>query len=292
MRRYLLMGMLTTIVYSSFAQTNTFPTSGNVGIGTLTPTGNLEVIGSTNYNWVTTIVNNGVTNAHGLYVNINSSSNGVPFRVDKGSSPLFEVTNSGMVNISGVTSLRSSVPTDGYLTINPGGPTTQGYINWWKPGNTRVAYMGYNDGSSYNNLGLTLEGANFIVNGGNVGIGTTDPNGYKLAVNGKIRTQEIKVENANWPDYVFMKDYELPTLQQTEQHIKEKGHLPGIPSAEEVKANGIDLGEMNAKLLQKIEELTLYLLEQNKRLNDQQKMLVNQQLEIQGLKKQNNENHK
>ncbi|WP_214228821.1 hypothetical protein [Pedobacter sp. B4-66] len=96
---------------------------------------------------------------------------------------------------------------------------------------------------------------------GNVGIGTSDTKGYKLAVNGKIRTQEIKVEVANWPDYVFAKDYKLPSLGEMEQHIKDKGYLPGIPSAEEVRNNGVDLGEMNAKLLKKIEELTLHLIE-------------------------------
>ncbi|WP_159451689.1 hypothetical protein [Pedobacter africanus] len=105
---------------------------------------------------------------------------------------------------------------------------------------------------------------------GNVGIGTADMRGYKLAVNGKVRAQEIKVETANWPDYVFAKDYSLPTLQETEKHIKDKGHLPGIPSAAEVKANGIDLGEMNAKLLQKIEELTLHLIEINEIVKRQQ----------------------
>jgi hypothetical protein len=94
-----------------------------------------------------------------------------------------------------------------------------------------------------------------IVNG-NVGIGTPTPS-TKLAVNGNIRAREVKVETINWPDYVFTKDYQLPTLQETETHIKEKGHLPGIPSAAEVKANGIDLGDMNAKLLQKIEEIIL-----------------------------------
>nr|WP_162989047.1 hypothetical protein [Pedobacter schmidteae] len=105
-----------------------------------------------------------------------------------------------------------------------------------------------------------------ITAGGDLGIGTTDPKGYRLAVNGKIRAQEIKVETSNWPDYVFAKNYQLSTLQETEKHIKEKGHLPGIPSAEDVKTNGIDLGEMNAKLLQKIEELTLHLIEMNSRL--------------------------
>jgi hypothetical protein len=101
---------------------------------------------------------------------------------------------------------------------------------------------------------------------GDVGVGTLDTKGYKLAVNGKVRAQEIKVETANWPDYVFAKDYVLPSLKETEKHIQEKGHLPGIPSAQEVKNNGVDLGEMNAKLLKKIEELTLYLIQKDKEL--------------------------
>ncbi len=107
------------------------------------------------------------------------------------------------------------------------------------------------------------------INQGNVGIGTSTPNA-KLTVNGNIRAKEIKVETSNWPDYVFAKDYKLPSLQETEQHIKEKGYLPGIPSAEEVKANGVDLGEINAKLLKKIEELTLHLIGMKKE-NDQER---------------------
>ncbi|WP_285060240.1 hypothetical protein [Pedobacter ginsengisoli] len=105
---------------------------------------------------------------------------------------------------------------------------------------------------------------------GNVGIGTNSAT-EKLSVKGKIRAQEIKVEMANWADFVFAKDYILPTLQETEKHIKEKGHLPGIPSATEVENNGIELGDMNKKLLQKIEELTLYLIRLNKVVNEQSK---------------------
>ena len=126
-----------------------------------------------------------------------------------------------------------------------------------------------------NNFKGTVTNQGDLFSSGNMGIGTTDTKGYKLAVNGKIRAQEIKVEAANWPDYVFAKDYKLPSLQQTEKHIQEKGHLPGIPSAEEVEANGVDLGEMNAKLLKKIEELTLHLIEIEKQNKKQQKEIEN-----------------
>lgn len=84
-----------------------------------------------------------------------------------------------------------------------------------------------------------------------------------MAVNGTIRAKEIKVESG-WADFVFKKDYQLPTLKDVEKHINENGHLPNIPTEAEVKANGVNLGEMNTLLLQKIEELTLYIIKQEK----------------------------
>jgi hypothetical protein len=110
-----------------------------------------------------------------------------------------------------------------------------------------------------------------ILNNGAVGIGTVSTGTHKLAVEGSIGAREIKVEASGWSDFVFEKDYALPTLVEVEAQIKENGHLKDIPSAEKVKEDGINLGQMDAKLLQKIEELTLYLIEQNKRLDAQQK---------------------
>ncbi len=104
-----------------------------------------------------------------------------------------------------------------------------------------------------------------IVRNGNVGIGTTNPDA-RLAVNGTIHTKEVKVDMDGWSDFVFEKDYELPTLEEVQQYITEHGHLENIPSASDVEENGILLGQMNAKLLQKIEELTLYTIEQDKQL--------------------------
>ncbi|MHC0446339.1 hypothetical protein ACWA1F_13095 [Flavobacterium sp. 3-218] len=109
-----------------------------------------------------------------------------------------------------------------------------------------------------------------IMDNGNVGIGMIVPN-HKLDVNGTIHSKEVKVDMTGWSDFVFKKEYNLPTLEEVEKHIAEKGHLENIPNEEEVLKNGINLGEMNAKLLQKIEELTLYSIQQNKKIEEQSK---------------------
>lgn len=118
------------------------------------------------------------------------------------------------------------------------------------------------------NYGGDLTSTHFVMDSnGNIGIGTANPLGWRLAVNGNIRAKEVKVETS-WADFVFEKGYALPSLEEVEAHIKEKGHLKDIPSAAEVSENGIQLGEMNSKLLQKIEELTLYLIQQNKTIEE------------------------
>ncbi len=107
-------------------------------------------------------------------------------------------------------------------------------------------------------------------NSGNVGIGTNDTKGYKLAVAGKVIAEEIKVSLIeNWPDFVFEKNYELNTIKSLEHFININGHLPGIPSKNDVIETGIYLGEMDSKLLMKIEELTLYIIEMNKKIESQ-----------------------
>lgn len=107
---------------------------------------------------------------------------------------------------------------------------------------------------------------------GNLGIGTATPR-EKLSVNGNIRAKEVKVETANWPDYVFKTDYKIVPLTDLETYIKTNRHLPEMPTAKEAETNGIELGEMNKRLLQKIEELTLYLIELKKE-NEQLKTRV------------------
>lgn len=104
---------------------------------------------------------------------------------------------------------------------------------------------------------------------GQVGIGALNiPAGYKLAVDGKVICEELKVQlSENWPDYVFADDYDLPTLKEVAASIEKQGHLPDMPSAAFIEAEGgIELGEMQRKMMEKIEELTLYILEQETRI--------------------------
>ena len=132
-------------------------------------------------------------------------------------------------------------------------------------------------------------GAVMAVTGNKIGIGTINPTEVlsvvgnissvgNLSVNGNITSKKVKVTSLGWADYVFEPAYKLPSLKQIEAHIAKYKHLPDVPSAKQVEEDGLDLGSSQATLLRKIEELTLYVIEQNKRLDKQQK-------QIEGLKK-------
>ena len=125
--------------------------------------------------------------------------------------------------------------------------------------------------------GFTANNAELrLLANGNVGIGTTNPQS-RLAVNGTITATKVKVTSSGWPDFVFKPDYKLPPLNELEVFIRKNKHLPDIPSETEVALKGRDVGEVQARLLQKIEELTLYLIALDKKVAAQEQLIREQQ---------------
>jgi hypothetical protein len=163
----------------------------------------------------------------------------------------------------------------GIGTVSPGAPLETYTGNSTLPG---LRLRRYPTGAYYTDLSHTVNAngvdglAVLVGNGtatneivrfnanGNVGIGTANPQ-YLLSVKGTIGTQELVVTNTGWSDYVFRPGYRLLPLSQVKTFIDAHHHLPDIPSEDEVKENGANVGEMQAKLLAKIEELTLYMIE-------------------------------
>jgi hypothetical protein len=174
--------------------------------------------------------------------------------------------NSGIKTSSSNYRAFTANVTGGYATID---------IN---ENNNRRVFIGYNAGTYSNNYAtFGVVDDNGVERGifvnrftGNVGIGIIPNTPAKLAVNGDLYAKRVKVtlSAADWPDFVFNENYQLPSLQKIEKYIIEHKHLPGIPSAEDVQRDGVDLGEINKNLLQKIEELTLYLINQQKEIEE------------------------
>lgn len=191
-----------------------------------------------------------------------------------------------LVNQQGSGSINTSVGVDFHHFNVPGHPNARIYEK-----------EGATDGNAAGNLifatrtpgteivNTQLVDRMIIDQNGKVGVGTTNLNGdYNLFVTKGIRTEKVQVDIAGqngWADYVFEPTYQLPSLTQVEQFIQNNKHLPDVPSADEVAKEGIELGKMNALLLKKIEELTLYVIEQNKKLEvlSAENARQNQQLE-------------
>lgn len=285
---FLVLGFFALGWMEALGQSNTFPSSGNTGIGTTSPSQPLEVAGQIMAN----VAGGGSLSLKGINANsqpliyfernagavwlagLTSDANAsFFFNNGYGGGNVMTLSPDGKVGI-GTANPLFSLDIHGFGTriINGNGNAAQ--LNLFQTNGGRdwalVSWGSAAGGGSLSNkfsiydntVGthrLTLDGA------GNVGIGTTAPS-HKLAVNGAVRAKEVIVDSG-WSDYVFAADYRLAPLSEVEAHIRAKKHLPGIPSAAEVEAQGVSVGEMQSKLLAKIEELTLHLISQEKRLS-------------------------
>ena len=339
------------------AQTNTFPASGNVGIGTTSPSAVLHVWNSAAANAsgqevarftaptssatlgsgpFITFVNTGSVVLGEIRSNLSSGTQGdlAFYAYNNGLSEVMRLA-AGRVGI-GTTSPLSKLSVVSTGATDPA--YTRGISSFYFPGNNSygggftalkargtstsptavssgdgmggISFGGY-DGTNYlvtSGLFASANGAITsgsiptdlvfgtgstntitermrITSAGNVGIGTTNPT-YSLTVNGTVRAQEVIVDTG-WSDYVFSPGYRLQPLSELESQIKSEGHLPGIPSAKEVSAAGISVGDMQARLLAKVEELTLHVIAQDKRLAAQEERLSAQSDSIRRLKEEN-----
>ncbi|HVI44350.1 MAG TPA: hypothetical protein VM802_05755 [Chitinophaga sp.] len=241
MKKELLIIMISCACAVQIKAQNTFQNNGpNVGIGTDAPNAKLEVVGP------------------------------VRFTLRE------QVTANGNVQINN---------SDGHFMLFSSSLGPSSYNSIVQPGDQAIIYSGNDKGTGSfviapwsweaGGNGLRMDKI------GNVSIGTPDSKGYKLAVNGNAIFARVRVKSpANWPDYVFDKQYSLLPLSALEKYITVHNHLPEIPSADEVHKEGIELFEMNQKLLQKVEELTLHMIELNKRLDSQEKLIAAQQQQI------------
>ncbi|MDB5014381.1 MAG: hypothetical protein JWQ25_2583, partial [Daejeonella sp.] len=281
--------------------------NGNVGIGTITPENSegwdrvLDVLGNSHSKIVasTSQVTTGIwSHNSGIYGapagGVIGTATNHPFSIITNKIAKVTITSSGKVGI-GTTNPSTKL----HIVDNENANWTATISNTSIGGH--IIYAGYNNGTIRYGLNITGGGNNadtkdllvgtdkLIVRGdGKVSIGTAIPDANALlTVKGNIISRELKVSATAGADFVFDVNYNLPSLGSIEKYVKEKKHLPEIASADEMVKEGINLGELNIKLLQKIEELTLHLIEQNKRLDAQDKRNEELQEQMNTLKTNN-----
>ncbi|KAF2080318.1 hypothetical protein [Flavobacterium sharifuzzamanii] len=238
------------------------PENGKVGIGNIVPSAKLEITG-----------NSAVYNDFASYSG-RTENNILP----NGKEPTLVISEKisgtltpmgGQVTYRGGLSFGRGGPGIYSVNPNPAGSSIYGDLRF------HTTFWNGSDYTNYDRMVITLDG--------NVGVGTVNP-AYKLDVCGTIRAKEIKVDLLGGCDFVFEDDYKLMDLNKLEEFVTQNKHLPEIAPAKEMIANGLEMKEFQMKLLQKIEELTLYTIEQNKKLEKQNKKSEKQEQELKILK--------
>jgi hypothetical protein len=246
--------------------------NGNVGIGTNNPSEKLEVKGNS-----------------GQGILVNDGSQAIAIRTNLFAGGMVGTTTAANMNLISSNNIGATLKPDGNFGIGVTNPAYKLDVN----GRMRLRHNGVTSGIWFNNsanvessfigqytdnlLGIFGNAWQFAVNrnDGTVYMGSTNLDaenlalgaGYKLRVFGKIIGEEVRVQlKTAWPDYVFEKDYKQLSLNELEKFVNDNKHLPNIPSAKEIEKDGQHLGEIQRKMMEKIEELTLYIIEQDKRI--------------------------
>ena len=267
----------------------TVENNGNVGIGTMAPTGRLNVNGSTTIGgkWnpsasfltITQGPNMLIMDHNEMYSNAmiaigSTSGDIVDFRrvTGTGFQSFMQLKQDGKLGI-GISNPTGKVeirhlgtiggkwdPSKSFFTISDGGSSLIMDSN--EINSSGSMYLGSQGGDFYfRTISTSATNERVVIkSNGDVGIGTTTPDS-KLSVNGNIRAHEIKLETSNWPDYVFEEGYQLSSLKEVNDFIQKNGHLPDLEKAEVYETEGVDMMKLNLQLLKKIEELTLYQLQ-------------------------------
>jgi len=275
-KKILLTAWLSITTCFVFSQTNIFPSSGNVGVGTTIPSFaidvnnstsdySLQLVGNGRYNNWMYMSNNDINGASGIRF-INDNGIGVQMMMG-GSTNAYFPNEFAFDQISGNLAFSARTGVIDFRTIGPwAGNSVMRILN---NGNVGIGTMAPDakldvNGTTYSRkVFIGLPDANTVSNMGSNNL---------LAVNGTAVFVKAKVAvyGSTWPDYVFTPNYKLTSLDSLEQFIQLNKHLPEVPTADDVQKNGIDLGENQALLLKKIEELTLIVIEQNKRIDSLQ----------------------